>query len=186
MNPRPIILLIFLVCTFGLYSQSIISGHVNDENQIALVGASVTIGSYPMTRVLAYDVSNQDGYFSISVNSNLDSLILKVSFLGFQVYTKKISNKTNNFQIALATSTIALKEVVLNSRPIEKKGDTLSYSVSAFKDQRDRVIADVIRKMPGIEIQPTGQILYLGKPIQKYYIEGHDLLEGRYLSLIHI
>tara|TARA_R110002167_G_scaffold363007_1_gene582703 strand:+ start:4061 stop:6700 length:2640 start_codon:yes stop_codon:yes gene_type:complete len=179
-NPRPIILLIFLVCTFGLYSQSIISGHVNDENQIALVGASVTIGSYPMTRVLAYDVSNQDGYFSISVNSNLDSLILKVSFLGFQVYTKKISNKTNNFQIALATSTIALKEVVLNSRPIEKKGDTLSYSVSAFKDQRDRVIADVIRKMPGIEIQPTGQILYLGKPIQKYYIEGHDLLEGRY------
>ena len=42
------------------------------------------------------------------------------------------------------------------------------------------MIADIIKKLPGVEVSPNGQILYQGEPINKYYIEGMDLLEGRY------
>jgi len=83
-------------------------------------------------------------------------------------------------QVQLSPSSESLKEVEIASDIIEQRGDTLSYSVSAFKDQKDRVIGDVIEKMPGIQIMPNGQIQYQGKPINKYYIEGLDLLEGRY------
>ena len=41
-------------------------------------------------------------------------------------------------------------------------------------------IADILKKLPGIDIRPNGQIYYKDEPIQKYYIEGLDLLEGRY------
>ena len=64
--------------------------------------------------------------------------------------------------------------------PIRKRGDTLSYIVSVFKEQKDRVIGDVLKKLPGIEVLNNGRILYQGKPILKYYIEGLDLLGGKY------
>lgn len=51
--------------------------------------------------------------------------------------------------------------------------------MGAFTSKDDRVIGDIIKKLPGIETQGS-QILYQGKPIQKYSIDGLDLLEGRY------
>ncbi len=73
-----------------------------------------------------------------------------------------------------------LKEVVVQGAPITRQGDTLSYKVSAFANQKDRVISDVLKKMPGIEVASDGQISYEGKPISKFYINGQDLLESRY------
>ncbi|MCH3883776.1 hypothetical protein [Tenacibaculum aquimarinum] len=93
---------------------------------------------------------------------------------------KKISNTSATYNFLLYESNEQLKEIVLKNKPIVQRGDTLNYSVSKFKNQKDQVIADVLRKLPGIEIQLDGKILYQGKPIQKYYIEGLDLLEGKY------
>ena len=49
-----------------------------------------------------------------------------------------------------------------------------------FAQVKDQSIGDVISNMPGFEVTADGQVSYQGKPIQKYYIEGMDLLEGRY------
>jgi hypothetical protein len=51
--------------------------------------------------------------------------------------------------------------------------------VNSFSKEQDRSIGDVLKRMPGIEV-PDGKILYQGKAINKYYIEGLDLLEGKY------
>jgi hypothetical protein len=52
--------------------------------------------------------------------------------------------------------------------------------VNSFSKEQDRSIGDVLKRMPGIEVLPDGKILYQGKAINKYYIEGLDLLEGKY------
>ncbi|MEL6538009.1 MAG: hypothetical protein AAFQ98_21505, partial [Bacteroidota bacterium] len=64
--------------------------------------------------------------------------------------------------------------------PVTQKGDTLSFDVAAFQGKQDRMIADVLRNIPGLEVDLSGRITYQGQPIQKYYIDGLDLLEGRY------
>ena len=63
---------------------------------------------------------------------------------------------------------------------IRQTGDTITYNVLAFKQKQDRSIADVIAKMPGLEVKQNGQISFQGKPVSNVYIEGMDLLDGKY------
>lgn len=144
------------------------------------MGASVTIKNPDSSAFLNYSISDSHGNFSIAVRSEVLNLVLSVSYLGYKTVNKTIENKSQNLTIALEISLEELKEVLIKHETIEKRGDTLSYSVAAFKDQKDRSIADVIKKMPGISVMPNGQIYYMGNPIEKYYIEGMDMLEGRY------
>ena len=65
-------------------------------------------------------------------------------------------------------------------RQISSHGDTLLYNVAAFRSASDRNIEDVIRKLPGISVSENGTISYQGESINKFYIEGLDLLSGRY------
>jgi hypothetical protein len=74
-----------------------------------------------------------------------------------------------------------LESFTVKASPIKQKGDTLSYLVSTFANEEDRAIEDVLQNMPGIEVEPNGKILYQGIPIQKFYVEGLDLMEGRYV-----
>ena len=67
---------------------------------------------------------------------------------------------------------IQLKEVTVKAKKIRQRGDTLIYQVATFAKDGDRSIGDVLKKMPGIQVN--------GTPINKFYIEGKDLLQGRY------
>ena len=133
-----------------------------------------------VSSILAYGISDSDGNFKIGVKSDTETLFLKVSFIGFGTFKKTVQNKEQMLAVKLSPSSESLKEVIVKSEILQQRGDTLRFSVSAFKDKNDRVIADVLKKLPGIDIRPNGQIYYNNEPIQKYYIEGLDLLEGRY------
>ncbi|NHW60290.1 hypothetical protein HA378_34530, partial [Escherichia coli] len=71
-----------------------------------------------------------------------------------------------------------IKEVKLKTRMITKKGDTISYDLKAFESKNDRTLADVLKKIPGIEVNKDGTVLYQGEAINKFYVNGKDLMEG--------
>jgi hypothetical protein len=161
-------------------SQTEISGQVLDDQYEKLSGATVMVSKDSVSSILAYGISDANGKFEIAVKNGSDSLFLKVSYMGFGTFKKTIQNKAQTLEVKLSLSSESLKEVIVKSEILRQHGDTLSFSVAAYKGKNDRVIADVLRKLPGIDIRPNGQIFYQDEPIQKYYIEGLDLLEGRY------
>ncbi|HCQ76525.1 MAG TPA: hypothetical protein DIV44_06915, partial [Leeuwenhoekiella sp.] len=163
-----------------LNAQVTLTGTVKDEANKNLSGATITISKDSVSSILAYAISKSDGSFKMQIDNAPEKLFIKASYMGLTTFKKTLERKSQELEIQLRPSSEALKEVVVKSEIIQRRGDTLSFSVEAFKDKNDRVIADVLRKMPGITIKPGGQIYYQGKPIQKYYIEGLDLLEGRY------
>ncbi len=172
--------LFFLQSQF-LLAQTIITGKVSDKAQNkALSNAIITLNQLNTETTLAYTLSKPSGQYEIKSNTDADSLTLNIKMLGYAAQRLNIANKSQSINFTLEESSIELKEVKVKPDPIKKYGDTLSYAVSAFKDKNDRVIADIIKKLPGVEVSPNGQILYQGEPINKYYIEGMDLLEGRY------
>lgn len=175
-------LLLLLINTFACFSQKKINvkGIVKDTEHNFLSGATVIVQKLDSSEILVYSITDLNGFFSLNVSSELDSLEIKVSYLGYKSQTKKILNDTIALDFALSESSEELKEIIIKNSIIEKKGDTISYSVAKFKSDKDRVIADVLNKMPGIEVQLDGKILYQGKAIEKYYIEGLDLFEGKY------
>lgn len=180
-NRFSIVLILLVILGYGTgHSQSVVSGTVEDDKLKGLSGATVMISQDSTSSILAYGISSGTGNFKVQVDSALDSLYLKISYIGYSPWTKTISNQDQQLDIRLHPSTEPLREVLVEARNIEQREDTLAYSVAAFKGEQDRVIADVIKRMPGITVMPNGQIRYKGDPIEKYYIEGLDMLEGRY------
>lgn len=174
--------LFFILSLLSLpsFGQHQISGIIVSKEGKELSGATIKITEKKTNKLIAYTTSNANGKFVFKKKINHESVNLVISYLGFKRWSQTIKSNTSNIKVVLEESPEALDEVFLESKAIEKKGDTLNYLISAFKDEDDRVIADVIKKLPGIEIKPNGEIFYQGRPIQKYYIDGLDLLEGRY------
>lgn len=106
---------------------------------------------------------------------------LEVSMLGFK--KQRIDNPTTEkpLRIVMQEEAVALKEVTVKASKVREHGDTLTYNVATFADQNDRSIGDVLARIPGFEVnKQNGQIMYEGKPISKFYIEGLDMLGGKY------
>ncbi|MFT4031721.1 MAG: hypothetical protein QM669_04825 [Siphonobacter sp.] len=161
-------------------AQRLISGKLRDGKQQAALFVNITLHEPNSTAILAFAQSDKEGKYRLTYNAKSDSLQVKIYGLGFATKLLTIVNQSQELNVELQEKSTELKEVVVKQPPITRQGDTLSYSVNAFKTQRDRSIGDLIKRLPGIEIDASGQIKYQGKPINKYYIEGLDLLEGRY------
>ena len=76
------------------------------------------------------------------------------------------------------------KEVVVKSQRIRQEGDTLNYLVSAFQRQARPHHSRRYQKMPGLTVNDDGSIEYQGTKINKFYIEGMDLLGGKYAQAV--
>ncbi|SUP54339.1 Uncharacterised protein [Weeksella virosa] len=173
--------LIFTLLSHFIFAQLTISGVVKNEEGNPISGANVIISSSTSDETLAYFITKNDGKYTLKIdNPSHETYEIKVRAMNYAFISDLVNESSNNFDFTLQEKAIELKEVKLKESPIRKKGDTIAYDVSNFKDIQDRSIADVIKKMPGIEIEASGRILYQGEPINKYYIEGMDLLGGKY------
>lgn len=174
------IVLLSIVFTSSGLAQVTIDGTLNDKNGMPVENANVLINKFGTDSILAYSISNSKGNYAVTFKSNQSEVNLQVRSLGFATINQKITNKTQRLNFVLIEDSVLLKEVIIKAPPISRRGDTINYSVNAFSKEQDRSIADVLKRLPGIEVLANGKILYQGKPINKYYIEGLDLLDGKY------
>ncbi|KAF0130458.1 MAG: hypothetical protein FD155_1758 [Bacteroidetes bacterium] len=175
-----IFLLILLIISFELFSQNIITGRVSDVNGKSLENVNILLYSSDKDIILSYCTTDLDGRFVLKVESSKDTLFLVTSSIQYRKETKKILNQTQEVSFFLEIDIKQLEDFVVKAEPISRHGDTLSFLVSSFNDQNDKVIDDILRKIPGIEVEPNGRILYQGMAISKFYVEGMDLMDGKY------
>lgn len=166
---------------FGLSAQSILlSGIVTDQEKgEPLPHVIVMLKTDDGKSILQYARTDEEGVFSIKT-STTQNRVLTFSLMGYGAINIPLLEGKKNYQVALKSKVIQIKEVVVKAPKIRTKGDTIVYNVARFADSQDKTIADVLKKMPGIEVEKSGKISYNGKSINKFYIEGLDMLEGRY------
>lgn len=174
------ILWLIIFITNTIYSQTIIKGNITDSDNKTISNSSVLIQKKTTDDVIAYAISDSKGFYSITFSSSYEEVNIQVRCMGYETITETIKNISQNKNFKLNEKSFELKEVIVKASPITQKGDTIKYSVNAFSKEQDRSIGDVLKRMPGIEVLSDGKILYQGRPINKYYIEGLDLLEGKY------
>lgn len=174
--------LVLLVFTSGtMYSQIKITGAIYDSIGRPVQSASITVSNKYNNLIVAYCLSDERGFYSMLLHPAIsDSLKLVVSSISYAKAELIIPAISGSFNFSLKMQPLLLKEVKIKSLPVWQRKDTINYNVAEFTQQQDRVIGDIIKRLPGIEVSPGGQIKYNGKPINKYYIEGLDLLEDKY------
>ena len=162
------------------FAQKNIVGKVINEDGEAVASASVTIEETGKDAIIAYGITNSKGEFKVSFTSSDANLDLKIKAFNHKTFTQKIKNENQTLNFKIQSQTTEIKEVQLKTRIITKKGDTISYDLKSFDTKADRTLADVLKRMPGVEVNKDGSILYQGQPLIKFYVNGKDLMEGGY------
>lgn len=180
---------VFLLCiwvSLGSTAQTI-EGKIT-ENGIPVGSASILV-KIPSNddSIVQYAISDFDGNYHIELKEPFQTILLEVLSLAHEpkIITLKELNKeksTITFNIELSPRVTSLKEVVVKAekRPINIKKDTVSYDPHSFKDGTEKVVEDLLKKLPGIEVEQDGLIKYNGRPISKFLLEGDDLFGQGY------
>lgn len=178
-----ILLLCSMLCGTLCFAQDNIHGTVKDSLGKAVPFATVNLKNKISNVIVTYTVTDNKGAYTLARPSNQspDSLLVEVRSIGYKSQVKAISS-IGPVDFVLQASINQLQAVVIKSnRPVLRtSGDTLSYKVSDFSNSQDRVIGDVIKKLPGIAVATDGTISYNGKPISNLYIGGDNLLDDKY------
>lgn len=162
-----------------------LKGTVADSLGKAVPYATVSLKNSVSNAVVAYTVTDGKGPYILQAPAGtaVNNLVVEVRCIGYKTAVKSVAGFDTPVDFRLSASSNELKEVVVKSRrrPVLKThGDTLSYKVSDFSNPQDRVIGDVIKKLPGVTVASDGTISYNGKSISALYIGGDNLLDDKY------
>lgn len=171
--------LLFLIVAVGAVAQVNVTGTVIDhEADNPVAGASVIVKGAD-GKIKKFASTKADGKFTMTVPT-VAGCRLEVSMMSFAKQSISLDSVTFPLTVYLKPGSIQLKEVAVKADRIREQGDTITYNVGSFAQQQDRSIGDVLKRMPGIDVAKSGKIQYQGEDINKFYIEGSDLLGGKY------
>ena len=143
-----------------------------------LVGVTCRVYS-SSGKFYSYGISDKKGVMKLQTHLND---WLEFSFLGYEKQKINISSNQSprTHIVFMKPSTVALREVQIKAPPISARNDTLVYRVSAFTKAGDRHLEDVLKRLPGVKVSANGTVSVQGKAINKFYIEGMDLMGNNY------
>lgn len=174
------LLTLFILISGFTHAQTVIKGIVLNEENKPVPDINVTLQEKGRTLMLGYVLTDETGKYKIEYKGKSDSIVIIVSGFNIGKQSKTVSNRSQDVDFSIIQESIVLNEVKIKPPKIRQAGDTLNYIVESFSDANDRTIGDVLKKMPGIQVKDDGAILYQDRPINKFYIENADLLQGRY------
>jgi hypothetical protein len=170
----------FLIPTFFALAQNIdFEGTITDESGNPIMGANI-VAVEKETQILdGFGISNESGFYRLTLKkaTNYD---VKISFIGLKEIAF-VLNEENNIEknFVLEEQAESLDEVELvYEMPVTIKGDTIIYNADSFNTGSERKLEDVLKNMPGIEVNDEGRIEVEGKEITKITVEGKDFFDG--------
>ena len=176
-------LLILLLCSFSVFSQNnlTLSGSLIDkaDNEPIISGSLELLNSKDSSYV-AGTISNANGGFTFR-NLSPSKYILKATYVGYLPLFKDVSLNANQptlnlGKLSMETNDILLQEAVVEGkRPeIVVKNDTIEYDAASYKTTENAVVEDLLKKLPGVEVDQDGKITVAGKEVKKFLVDGKE------------
>ncbi|WP_410880931.1 carboxypeptidase regulatory-like domain-containing protein [Myroides sp. DW712] len=183
-NIHPFSLVIFLLLLIGFSSkaQQRLKGKIVTTANTPIEGALVVVLKSDNDEVISYTQSNTSGNFEVELPTT-QRVKLSIRHFDYAEYQLPLHSSPSFLPITLIEQTTTLEEILIKPTPIVQRNDTISYNIESFTTKTDRVLEDVLQRLPGIEITTSGQIKYQGENINRFYVEGLDLMQGRYTAI---
>jgi hypothetical protein len=161
------------------FAQVTLTGVVKDSIGNPLELANVVALNKLTNKMDGYAITNDKGKFKINIEEN-STYNIQVSYIGMKTKSLELvtkeQNLSKNYTLLVDES---LDEVELTyEMPVTISGDTLTYNADSFKNGTERKLEDVLKKLPGVEINDDGEIEVEGKTVGKVMVEGKDFFDG--------
>lgn len=173
-----VLFILFGSAAFGQTSFDL-EGQVMGTGDETLPNATVVLLSQQDSTLVSFSLTNGKGKFKIQ-DVSLGEYILQITFLGYDQYSKKLS-VIDGFNpklepIQLLQSNNLLEEVEISGEhvPLVVKKDTLEYNAAAFQTQPNEVVEDLLKKLPGVEVDSDGTITAQGEEVENVTVDGKE------------
>ena len=171
------IFIFFLFLSFTSYGQVKLEGIVKDSLKVPLESASLVAIDQKTNNLESYVLTDINGKYKLNLKNNSNYKI-QVSYIGLRTINETLDTKEADIlKDFVLRSDIALDEVIVKM-PVVVRGDTLIYDADSFKNGSERKLEDIIDKLPGVEINESGQIEVEGKVVNKLMVNGKDFFDG--------
>ena len=155
-----------------------VSGSVTDSTGTALTQATVIVLAYADSAFIQFGITDVNGDFSIG-RISVGEYLVRVSSVGYQTILRKItvvSADVSVGQIILGDRVQALEEFVVEADrlPYVVRGDTIEYNPLAFIVRPQDMVEDLLRRLPGIDVDRYGTIFAQGKVVEHVLVEGRE------------
>ncbi|MFN5774215.1 carboxypeptidase-like regulatory domain-containing protein, partial [Flavobacterium sp.] len=173
----------FLALLSSLFTvaQSIrVEGIVTESGKTPLEMANIMAVNQETKGVDSYAITNDKGKYALTLKANA-TYVLKLSYIGMQNKEITLQTKSENLtqNIAMEPGGIQLDGVeIIKEMPVSIKGDTIMYNADSFKNGTERKLEDVLKKLPGVEVNADGEVEVEGKKVSKLMVEGKDFFDG--------
>lgn len=175
-----IILFFLFVSLWAHAQQGAISGHVLDKTTKEPVEfASVRLLKQTDSTFVKGASTNVKGYFNLSVSAG--KYRIEISFLGYKTYKKEIETSKENLNfnfgnILLVSDSLILDEAVVTAKvpDVVVRGDTIEYNADSFTSNESDLLQDIVKRLPGVELDLEGNLKANGKRINKILVDGKE------------
>tara|TARA_B100000787_G_scaffold170228_1_gene164994 strand:+ start:2316 stop:5087 length:2772 start_codon:yes stop_codon:yes gene_type:complete len=176
---KKIILIAIFMVSWVSTAQINLRGVVKDSIGNPLEMANVIALDTVAKRIASYGFTDAQGNFKLDLKKNTVYNI-KISYIGFKGISKFMMTKeTNISNIYTMLEDNMLDGIsIVSKMPVTIKGDTIIYNADSFKNGSERKLEDVLKKLPGVEINDAGEIEVEGKVVEKIMVDGKEFFSG--------
>lgn len=177
-----LILFLGMFVSTSLAQKFSIKGQVTDTLSSPLPSSTIMLLSPKDSSLVNFGVSDLKGFFEIK-NVNKGEYLLKITFVGYTTYTKLISTPADATvpvlevgKIKMAPLTQQLDEVIVKGEknPVTVKKDTIEFNAGSFKTKTNATVEDLLKVMPGMEVETDGTVRAQGEQVQRVTVDGRE------------
>ena len=180
---KHLFIILFLLSNVVVMAQRHVSGVVvESDSQEPVAQTTVKLLRTDSTLVTG-GLTSMEGKFRVTA-PKAGNYILQVTCVGFKPYTKRV-NVTDDKDVALGTlelkpDAIMLKNTVVtgNAAKVIVKADTFIYNASAYRTPEGSVVEELVKRLPGAQVDDDGKITINGKEVKKIKVDGKEFMTG--------
>lgn len=175
-----------------LFSWTVQAQHIStrllDSQGVEIIRVTVFLQD-EANKTLAYTSSNSEGLVELkNITNHPTASQLTIQKVGLEKTTIKLDATRNNYGVNsplyLLSSAEVLNEITIKATsPITVKKDTVVYNVKQFTKGDERVIEDLLKNLPGLEISVDGKITVNNQEVEKVMVDGTDFFDRGYRVL---
>lgn len=176
----PMVIILIAIGTLSINAQSQITGVLYDgEQPIPYATITLNTDSTSSSTIKGYATTNDKGAFTIEADIQINDWLI-VRCLGYKELKKQLTDTHKPLHLQMEEDVLSLNEITVkaNYSGIKFSNDTVSLDTKHYSIGTEENIGDVLKKIPGIEVNETGKVSYAGKNIGKILIDGKDIISS--------
>ena len=177
--PTLLLFLFVLISSVLLAQKFVVTGQVIDTLSNPIPSATVMLLNPRDSSLVNFGVSDARGVFEMK-NVNGGNYLIKITFVGLAPFVKTFSTSNSPVvdvgRLKLAPINKQLDEVVIKGEksPVTVKRDTIEFNAGSFKTKANANVEDLLKKLPGVEVETDGTVRAQGEQVQRVTVDGRE------------